>query len=296
MVKKRWRMKKPMLVPAQWNGSVQHFYHFFFGYFMPVVLHQQRTGILDFVVRDCGPMNPWFSLLDPGTTIEYVPAGVMLQRVLTHRQEHTILRGWDDPTRFHRRSMRKFSDTILERAQCSRGLTASFDRPRILLLERRATPDFYLSADSEVLSSGSAYRSLPNVSALPQALSSLGDVSVIDSASLTPEQQVTLFASTDLLVAQHGAGLSNMVFMPTGSSVVEIKPPLDPTVDSIYSNLASSATLGHVSVMQTHDHAEIDPAAVVSAASMLLASPNTLVPRMTGSLPIRILRQLPRRA
>ena len=294
MVRRRWRMKKPMLVPAQWNGSVQHFYHFFFGYFMPVVLHQQRTNIRDFVVRDCGPMNSWFSLLHPDTTVEYIPAGVMLQRVLTHRQEHTILRGWDDPTRFPRRSMRTFSDVILGRAGCTRGMTSVIDRPRILLLERRDTPDFYLSKDSEVLSSGAAYRSLPNFSGLAQALSTVGEVNVIDSATLTPKQQVALFASSDLLVAQHGAGLSNMVFMPSGGAVIEIKPPLDPTVDAIYSNLASSMNLGHLGVMQADDHSEIDSTEVVSAATKALESPQAHVPTMTGRLPIRLLRQLPR--
>ncbi len=93
MVRRRWRIEKRMLVPAQWNGSVQHFYHFFFGYFMPVVLFQERTGMDEFAVRDCGPMNPWFDLLAPHTELEFMSPGVMMHRVLTNRQENTILHG-----------------------------------------------------------------------------------------------------------------------------------------------------------------------------------------------------------
>jgi hypothetical protein len=37
-VPSKWQIAEPMLVPAQWQGSVEHFYHFFLGYFMPVVL------------------------------------------------------------------------------------------------------------------------------------------------------------------------------------------------------------------------------------------------------------------
>ena len=29
MTRKKWRIKQVMVVPAQWQGSVEHFYHFF---------------------------------------------------------------------------------------------------------------------------------------------------------------------------------------------------------------------------------------------------------------------------
>ena len=46
MARKRWRIRQTMVVPAQWQGSVEHFYHFFLGYFMPLILWQERTGTM----------------------------------------------------------------------------------------------------------------------------------------------------------------------------------------------------------------------------------------------------------
>lgn len=292
VVAKRWRIGKHMLVPAQWNGSVQHFYHFFFGYLMPVRIAQERLRLTEFAVRDCGPMNPWFDLLPQGTELEFMSPGVMLQRVLTNRQEHTILHGWDDPTRFHRASLRRFSDAILDRVGATRS-SANLSTPHIVLIERRKTPDFFLSAESEVFSSGTDFRSLPAIDSLGAALGRLGTVTTVDAAELAPAEQVRLFSTADLLVAQHGAGLSNMVFQPRGASVVEIKPPLQPTIGATYMNLASAMSLGYIEVAQEHDHAGVEVERVVSAAQSVLSGPQ--VPRMTGSLPIRLLRQLPRR-
>lgn len=295
MVSKRWRIKKHMLVPAQWNGSVQHFYHFFFGYFMPVLLFRERTGLDAFAVRDCGPMNPWFELLAPDTDIEFMSPGVMMHRVLTNRQENTILHGWDDPTRFHRRSLRLFADAVMARVDVKLPTSHSVSRPRILLLERRPSPEFFFSAQSEVYASGTDYRSLPDLELLKQALDPLGDVAVVDSAALSPAEQVRQFAAVDLLVAQHGAGLSNMVFMSPNAGVVEIKPPLQKTVSAIYSNLASAKRLDYTAVAQSSDHAAVPAEAVAGEAARLLSRPGSAIPTMTGSLPVRLIRQLPRR-
>ena len=72
-VAKKWRLETPMLVPAQWQGSVEHFYHFFFGYFMPAALWLEKNPVPRIVVRDSGPMNPWFELLSPRTTVDFIP-------------------------------------------------------------------------------------------------------------------------------------------------------------------------------------------------------------------------------
>ena len=120
-------------------------------------------------------------------------------------------------------------------------------------------------------------------------------MSILDTADLDPHQQIAALANTDLLVAQHGAGLSNLVWMPRGSGVVEIKPPLIPTISSIYSNLAGARGLGYRAVDQAGEHASVDVEAVVRSAETIMSDPAACVPTLTGRLPIRILRQLPRR-
>jgi capsular polysaccharide biosynthesis protein len=106
---------------------------------------------------------------------------------------------------------------------------------------------------------------------------------------------VEILARTNLLVAQHGAGLSNMVWMPPGSAVLEIRPPLVPTINEIFANLASSRDFDYLAVDQEDEHAQVDPTSVLAAAERLVSSPGALVPPMPGRLPMQILRQLPRR-
>jgi Glycosyltransferase 61 len=294
MVRKRWRMQETMLVPAQWSGSVEHFYHFFFGYFMPLVLWQEKTGSTEFTVRDCGPMNSWFELLKEGSQPRYIPPGVMLQRVLTHRQEMQTFRGWDNPLHFHRKSLNLFSTTILNRVGIE-SKKETHNEKRITVLDRKPSPDFYVADNSEVLSSGAAWRSMPNTERIAEALQNLGEVTLVDSAAMSPTEQVRLFSQTNLLVAQHGAGLSNMVWLPKNAAVLEIKPPLPPVINEIFSNLASACAIDRGCVDQADEHAEVDPQLVKAAAEELISSPGTHIPMMSGRLPIRILRQLPRR-
>lgn len=294
MVRKRWRLKRIMLVPAQWNGSVEHFYHFFFGYLLPVVLYQEKTGSMAFTVRDCGPMNDWFRLLRPDTDLEFMAPGVMLHRTVTHRQERVFLRGWDDPTRFHRKSLRQFSALMISRVGVDMK-SVQGKSPVVTIIERRKSPSFYLESGSEVFASGTQYRSWPNIHKTYEALSSVANVSMVDSAELGPHDQVRTFSSTDILVAQHGAGLSNMVFMRPGASVIEIKPPLNPIISHIYSNLASAMGLGYCSVDQADDHAPVDTTQVTETVSTVIEQAGGPVPRMTGRLPTRLVRQLPRR-
>lgn len=61
----------------------------------------------------------------------------------------------------------------------------------------------------------------------------------IDPAGLEPTDQIKLFASADLIVAPHGAGLSNVVFCRPGTRVVELFPsfPILP----LYTRLAHAS-------------------------------------------------------
>lgn len=294
MTRRKWRITRVMAVPATWQGTPEHFYHFFLGYFVPLVLWQERSGATEVTVRDCGPMNTWFDLLRPGTDVEFMPPGVMLERVLSHRQERVILRDWDNPTRFHRRSLQEFVTTLLSRMPPVDPPQMSA-QTRITLLERRPNPEFFHSPAADTPGGGSEWRSVPNIDEIADALAPLGIVSIIDTAALSPQQQIEALRRTDLLVAQHGAGLANMVWLPPGSGVVELLPPLPQTIDTIFRNLAAARSLGYQSVKQSDVHAEVDSGAVAAAAAALLDRPSEFVPTATGSLPMRVLRQLPRR-
>ena len=60
----------------------------------------------------------------------------------------------------------------------------------------------------------------------PELLASIADLGVREVAfeDLSFVEQVRLMAKTRLLIGIHGAGLTNLMFMPTGGSVIELLP------------------------------------------------------------------------
>jgi hypothetical protein len=66
-------------------------------------------------------------------------------------------------------------------------------------------------------------RPILNETALVEALEVLG-ITPVKIEDLSFLQQVALFSQCELIVAPHGAGLSNLVFAPHGARVVEIVP------------------------------------------------------------------------
>ncbi|MEB3229929.1 MAG: glycosyltransferase family 61 protein [Leptolyngbyaceae bacterium] len=96
-----------------------------------------------------------------------------------------------------------------------------------------------------------SYRHLVNEPELLQQLHPLGFVAIALEA-LTIQQQVALFAHAKIVVAPHGAGLTNTVFCQPGTQVVEIASPH--YVQSDYWVVSHQAGLTHYLVMgQTVD-------------------------------------------
>jgi hypothetical protein len=293
VVRKKWRIKRVMAVPANWQGTPDRFYHFLLGYLVPLLIWQERTGNLDIAVRDSGPHNPWFELLRPQTSVEFLPPGMMLERYLSHRQERVVFHDWDNPTRFHRRALASARTAALNNSRSAVGPNS--DSPRITILERRPSVEHYRKASAETPGGGADWRSIPNLGDIADSLRDTGLVKVVDTASMTPQEQVLTLLNTDLLIAQHGAGLSNMLWMESGRSVIEILPDRPPTIDAIFRNLAAARKLSYQAIPQNGEHAALDPKLIVNSAQALLEAPEHFIPTATGSLPMRLWRQMPRR-
>ena len=292
-IRRKWRIKRVMAVPANWQGTPDRFYHFLLGYLVPLLIWQEKTGDIDITVRDCGPHNPWFELLRPQTSVEFLPPGMMLERYLSHRQERVVFHDWDNPTRFHRRSLAKARAAAIDNSQSV--VRQDSGSPRITILERRPSVEHYRNDSAEVPGGGADWRSVPNVDEIAQSLKDMGHVHVVDTAGMTPHEQVNTLVNTDVLIAQHGGGLSNMLWMESGRTVIEVLPHRPPTIDAIFRNLAASRDLGYQAISQDGEHAPVDPDLVVRATRELLEDPAHFIPTATGSLPMRVWRQLPRR-
>jgi len=77
-------------------------------------------------------------------------------------------------------------------------------------------------------------------------------------ATLAPESQVALAQHSNVLVAQHGAGLTHMIWMPKGSTIIEIHPPLPDEAIDVFRLLAKALGHQYIRIPQSHVHANID--------------------------------------
>lgn len=260
--KPRWGSGRVVLIPNQWNGSVQQYFHFLLGYLAPVFAWATKNPSRPIAVRDCGPMNRWFDLLRPEHDVEIMTVGDVLHVLAGDLQPHRVLRGMDFPDRFSRTSIVAFADATyrlsLERARPLRS------HPRIIVSDRASSDDFFSTPAAEWPESGSQKRSVPNLREAIQSMDLL-DAHIMDAAQVDIYEQIVLHSRAKVLVGQHGAGLTNMIWMTPGSWVVEILPPMPHDAQHIFRNLAKALGLRYIMVPQDALHAPVDLPALRAA-------------------------------
>ena len=92
---------------------------------------------------------------------------------------------------------------------------------------------------------------------------------VYDMGNLKPDKQVALMARTGILIAPHGAALSNAIFLPAHAVVIELHPPLHQR--NTYADIARVAGLRHMAI---HTRDVLPPKYTAVYGSRLMAHPD----------------------
>jgi hypothetical protein len=231
---------------------VQQYYHFLSGYLAPIMLWQDSRPARAITVRDCGPMNRWFSLIPPDTDVDIMNVGHFLHVFAGKLQPCHVLRGLDFPQEFDAAKLGRFRELSIGRAADRK---VSTEPPaRVTVIDRLMSDRFYSSSESEIDMAGAQRRSVPNLSDWANKLSVDVPLGVFEMTELEVNDQIALAADTRVLVAQQGAGLPYMVFMRPGGVVVEIHPlcPRRPSIPSRSSpGLAGTPSYGFRNHMST---------------------------------------------
>jgi hypothetical protein len=247
---------RTLLVANHWDGSVQQFYHFFLGYFMPLCLWLENNKTNRVAVRDCGPMNIWFELLQPDVDIQIMPPGAALHAVVGDRMKFAVLQGMDDPRSFRKANLESGIQAVLRQIRfMNQSKSESID---VLVIDRATSESFYHGPESETHMSGKERRHVPNLEELRLGQTSDKNVKFVDFARIEPADQLNLAQNSSALVGQHGAGLVHMLWLRPGSHVVEIAPPLPVQVIEIFERLAQVLGHSYSRVPQEDVHSPVD--------------------------------------
>jgi len=114
--------------------------------------------------------------------------------------------------------------TVGELVMCSVGRDTGWAHPKdVSLVNAEFQPYFTekVKSKSIYVARSRSMRSPLNEKNLIASISSLG-VEIIYAEELSLQEQISLFSSSDLLIGIHGAGLSNQVWMQSGTTVIEI--------------------------------------------------------------------------
>ena len=267
------------LVIRNFGGSVEHYYHFLLGFLFPLALKYSNFRTLGetgpIYIRSCGPMDRILKEIDfPGVEI-------------IDNQEHiqnsakTTINGWNlkQETVFGM----DFTngdypiEPILEAAAIIRShLAAKFLEPsldasyrlaprkkRQILLINRSINAFYNSENAEIRTSGLQRRSIGNFSDIVSVLQAHdGHLNSVILENSTLAEQIYLFASSDIIVAQHGAALANIVWCKPNTRIIEIAPVGYRT--TCFPPLSQRLRLDHRLVAQAGEHGNCDIDGLVS--------------------------------
>lgn len=282
------------------GGSVEHFHHFLLGFLVPLIRHAKSTWqnhrYRTVLIRSCGPMDGIIRQLRSGRLrmlekMEHGRLGEGRSRLGTvlrgiafgsGGRRYMDLKGYDYPVVYNARAfasahagLRQILGPEINAARAAFEGRFPAGARKIIAIDRGEADSFYLSAHAEARQAGSARRSIPNHRQLVDALTEkLGFVLSLKLEGLPLAEQIAIFSSAEMIVAQHGAALSNLLWARPGTAVVEIMPDTMPQEIhdvGFFSNLAACQRLPHRFVRQDHDHAPVDPAKVREAALEILA-------------------------
>ncbi len=243
-----------LLIPSNILGSHQHYFHLLLGNLVPLLGSPAVRPLLgDLVFPDAGPLSP---LLAP-YGVKVVPFQEFKSLALERGLPNTIFKlnrfgrevldrdaldshglQFNTVSPIHLRlfphdrphlyglGLKEVATEALRLHQRLLAKSAAVPLPPVLFVHRKPQHGFYADANPlcDMPSGGAARRSIPNADDLVAALAKLGPVASVSLEGLPLIEQVRLFSSARLIVAQHGAALANLVFCRPGTRVLEIFP------------------------------------------------------------------------
>lgn len=256
------RGDKTYLSFKNYGGSVQHYFHFLLGLLVPLVIRLEKThrgaNSSKFVIRSCGPMDR--HLLSLGyPNLEIIPAFTHkfgLSSIFNKIVGGETLLGFDAIERYDKSALREAANIIKARLNVKNG-DGTGKPPRIIAINR-SLDRFYNTRRAEIKDSGVQRRSIPNFGDLEKHLASICpnfNSIVLEQASLA--YQVEQFQNADVVIAQHGAALANLIFCKPGAKIVEIAPPNPPA--EYFALLAECLGLNYCFYRQQRIHANVNP-------------------------------------
>ena len=266
-------------------NSITHYYHFFFGAMIPLLEYHLENKCAGYsIATDVGPMKTLLcelplnivGIVGPDASLRRSDAGLYADHVALPAYDIFIESKFHDQYVPHlrQRTIRDIIKLFEETMPPYIRQVPTFD---ILLIERTHRETYYtaIETDERNVASGASLRSILNHRQLEQALSAkygprFGNIFLERTGVY---YQYHMFRNAKVVIAQHGAALSNIAFMRPESTVIEFNPPSDfiklehfkATSRTHFKNLAKHMGVPHMTLFQENDRAAVNVEDVLAA-------------------------------
>ena len=205
------------ILPRPLGGSVQHYYHFTFDLMLPFSMVLQNVSPeIKFSIRHIGPLTP-ILLKSFGDRIKIHTSDRFPQNV----RKVKLVGLNPDELYPDQNDFSILTESIFRNLNIPKCSAPN----KILLIQRGAPSQFYLK-EAKLKGSGTSRRSIINHKEIEQLIRAKTKQSyefhnlVLEETSF--EDQIKHFNSAALVIGQHGAGLSNLIWMNKRMNVIEI--------------------------------------------------------------------------
>ena len=298
------------------GSSVEHFHHFLLGFFVPIIYQLStswaKAKFNHLIVRSCGPLDPLLrefghdriQIIDKDRhrqmaedAVHSSPTSTDMLAIQDAKLNFLTIHGCDFPVAYDKRKFAKVREVLLSietiRSEI-RSLADHWPRgdARIILVQRGPSHSYYHSERSEIKGAGQDRRSIANHGELYRSIRQdyVGCLNVVpEKLSLT--RQVALFWLADIIIAQHGAALANVVWTRPSTTVIEISPRhIGVRANDFFLNLSRCMGLRHRRVWQDHAVGDVDIDKIHRIVAKAIAAPQHPVISLLRSAAFRIYR------
>lgn len=204
--------------PRRGSGNIERYYHFIFDLLIPLhSLLKKAPEDVNFVIKEFGLLTPYLEQVFPNR-IKVIDRCDSTQNMSKMRLDGM------NPKFVHlaRRAILSFKKDIFDALEIK---PKAASRTVVLLVERLPPDPYYLKAAVSE-GGGASRRSITNhgelYDRLKKSLNSSYELLNIRLENLTLKEQIRCFSNATIVIAQHGAGLANVIWMKPGSRVIEL--------------------------------------------------------------------------
>jgi hypothetical protein len=198
------------------GGNIERYYHFIVDLVLPFYFLVNKNSKAIFILGEFGILTDIFKAL-------FLDRVKIISSFDTSKEAPTIKLLGMNPrcVEVKHSEIQNFSRSI----QKGLGISQS-EKPNKVLLVERLPPDPYYITQAKMKGGGATRRSIVNHKDLNLVLQSMVkepfEFHNLQLEKIAFEQQVEYFSQACVVIAQHGAGLANCIWMQPGSVVIEL--------------------------------------------------------------------------